>query len=70
MELIVAIVLFLNVVFLSYVAFFKKDAMWLETLKAGGTENFSLVQELYTSDSYKAQQSDAIQQGLESFGIK
>lgn len=50
---------------LSILAFFRKDsARNLETTKVGGIENMAAVQELYKSDSYKAQQSAAIDQAL------
>lgn len=49
-----------------YVAFFKKDAIRLETMKVGGQENFTQVQQLYSSDSYKSQQATMIQQVLSS----
>ena len=50
---------------LSILSFFRKDsARNLETTKVGGVENMAAVQELYKSDSYKAQQSAAIDQAL------
>lgn len=57
----------LNIILIAYVAFFKNDALWLETLKAGGKENFQLVQQLYSNDAYKNQQREAIQQAATSF---
>jgi hypothetical protein len=50
-----------------YIAFFKKDAVWLETLKSGGSENFGKVVQLYQSDSYKATQTSSIEQAFASF---
>jgi protein-disulfide isomerase len=50
------------------VGFFKKDALALETMKVGGPENMVLVQQLYNSDTYKTQQSQAIQQAVASIG--
>jgi len=49
-----------------YVAFFKHDAVWLETMKVGGAENMTLVQQLYNSDTYKSQQTQAILQAVGS----
>lgn len=69
-DTILLIILALNAIFLLYIAFFKKDALSLEIMKSGGADNFRLVQELYQHPSYVSQQKDAIQQGLESFGIK
>jgi hypothetical protein len=64
LKIVVAVLLAVNLLLSVYVAFFKRDAVWLETLKAGGAENFSLVQQLYTSDSYKAQQTQTLNQIL------
>ena len=49
-----------------YVSFFKTDALSLETMKVGGAENMTLVQQLYNSDMYKTQQTQAIQQAVAS----
>jgi len=56
----------INVLLLVYVGFFKHDAVWLETMKVGWRENMTLVQQLYNSDMYKTQQTQAIQQVLSS----
>jgi len=64
--MILVALLSLNVLLLAYVAFFKHDAVWLETMKVGGSENMALVQQLYNSDMYKTQQTQAIQQVLSS----
>lgn len=58
--------LVLNAILLVYIGFIKKDAVWLETMKVGWTTNFDLVQQLYNSDMYKNQQTQAIQQVLGS----
>ena len=63
---ILIVLLVVNVLLLLYVGFFKKDAMWLETMKVWGDENMALVQQLYNSDMYKTQQTQAIQQVLGS----
>ena len=57
-----------NLLLSLYLAFFKADAVWLETLKSGGSENFNLVKQLYKSDAYKAQQKQTLEQVLGSFG--
>ena len=45
----------------------RKDPSWsLEEMKAWGPVNFSMVQELYNSDTYKQQQKDSISQFLGS----
>lgn len=69
-DLILIVVLTLNAIFLLYTAFIKKDALWLEIMKSGGSDNFALVEQLYQHPSYVAQQKDSIEQGLESFWIK
>ncbi len=65
LPLILLVVLSLNLLLLLYVSFFKKDALWLETLKVGGATNMQLVEKLYSSDGYKQQQQAAIQQVLD-----
>lgn len=60
------VLLAINLLLLIYIGFFKKDAMRLETMKVGGAENMTLVQQLYNSDMYKSQQTQAIQQVLSS----
>lgn len=69
-DTILIVILALNAIFLLYVAFFKKDAIGLEVMKSGGSDNFTLVQQLYQNPAYVSQQRDAIQQGLESLWIK
>lgn len=59
--------LVLNFLLLLYIGFIKKDSYRLENLKVGWSENMSLVQKLYTSEPYVAQQKSAIQQALSSF---
>jgi protein-disulfide isomerase len=49
-----------------YVAFFKTDALSLETLKAGWAENMKLAAQLYNSDVYKQQQKSTLEQILGS----
>jgi uncharacterized protein YpmS len=59
------LLLVLNLLLLVYIAFFKRDSLWLETLKVGGSDNMKLVQQLYQSASYQEQQKSAIQQILD-----
>lgn len=63
---IAVVLLVINLILSVYVAFFKRDALWLETLKAGGSENFAMVEKLYTSDTYKNQQAQTLAQVLGS----
>lgn len=65
-KVVVLCLLLLNLILVVYVAFFKKDAIWLETLKSGGKENFQLVQQLYQNDTYKKQQAQTLNQILAS----
>lgn len=69
-DIIVIVILVLNAIFLGYISFFKKDAVSLEVMKAGGRENFEMVKQLYTHPSYVSQQREWIQQGLEWFWIE
>lgn len=57
----------INLILTLYVAFFKADAVRLEEMKSGGSENFALVKQLYQSDAYKAQQKQTLEQVLWSF---
>lgn len=67
-KILIVVLLILNILLTAYIGFFKRDAVWLETLKSGGSDNFKLVQELYTSDSYKDQQTQTLNQILWSMG--
>lgn len=62
--MIIAFFLGINVILMCYVAFFKKDALWLETLKVWWRENMQLVTKLYQSEGYQQQQKSAIEQVL------
>lgn len=64
---ILLIAIALNVLLVVYIAFFKRDALWVETLKSGGSENFQLVEKLYQNENYQKQQTTAIQQAIDSF---
>jgi hypothetical protein len=50
----------IGVALLVYVAFFKNDAQSLEAMKAGGMDNLQKIFQLYNTEEYKAQQSQAI----------
>ncbi len=67
-KIILIVVLAINLLLSLYVAFFKKDAIWLETLKTGGKGNFQLVQDLYNNENYKNQQTQTINQVLSQMG--
>ncbi|MFZ2151200.1 MAG: thioredoxin domain-containing protein [Candidatus Absconditicoccaceae bacterium] len=56
----------LNILLTLFVIVRKDPSRSLEEMKAGGAENFTLVQELYSSDTYKKQQKDSITQFLGS----
>ena len=58
----------LNVLLGVYIGFFKRDALWLETIKAGGTANMDMAQQLYTSPAYIQQQKSTLDQILGSMG--
>lgn len=66
MKMLVIILLVLNLLLGVYVAFFKNDALWLETLKAWGTENMVKAEQLYTSPAYIQQQKTTLDQILGS----
>lgn len=56
----------LNVLLGVYIGFFKRDAVWLETLKAGGSENMTMAEQLYNSPAYIQQQKSTLDQILGS----
>jgi hypothetical protein len=60
------VLLVINILLGVYIAFFKRDALWLETLKAWGAENMKMAQQLYTSPVYIKQQKDTLDQILGS----
>lgn len=66
MKMLVIALLILNVLFGVYIGFFKRDALWLETLKVGWAENMKLAVQLYQADSYKQQQKSTLEQILGS----
>jgi len=68
MKMVIIALLVLNVLFGIYIWFFKRDALWLETLKVGGAENMKLAVQLYQADSYKQQQKTTLEEILGSVG--
>ena len=66
MKLIVIVLLVLNLLLGVYIGFFKRDALWLETLKAGGAENMEMAAKLYNSPAYIQQQKSTLDQILGS----
>jgi len=66
MKMLFIALLVLNLLFGIYIGFFKRDALWLETLKVGGSENMKLAVQLYRADSYKQQQRSTLEQILGS----
>ncbi len=66
MKLLIIGLLALNLLFGIYTAFFKRDALWLENMKAGGTQNMQMAKKLYTSPVYIQQQKDTLDQILQS----
>lgn len=66
MKMFLIALLILNVLFGVYIAFFKRDAYRLETLKVWGAENMKLAVQLYKSDAYVQQQKTTLEQILAS----
>ena len=66
MKMFFIALLALNLLFSVYVAFFKHDALWLETLKVGWSDNMKLAVQLYNADAYKQQQKSTLDQILGS----
>ena len=66
MKMVFIGLLALSVLLGVYTAFFKHDALWLETLKVWGDENMKLAVQLYQADSYKQQQKSTLEQILGS----
>lgn len=66
MKMLVIALLVLNVLLGVYVAFFKHDALWLETMKAWGAANMAKAEQLYTSPAYVQQQKTTLDQILGS----
>jgi hypothetical protein len=66
MNLLIIVLLAINVLLGIYIGFFKRDALWLETLKAGGTANMNMAQQLYASPAYIQQQKATLDQILGS----
>ena len=64
LKMLVIALLAINILLVGYVAFFKKDAYRLETLKVGGSENMKMAQQLYQSDAYIKQNKASLEQYL------
>ncbi len=65
-KILVIVLLILNVLLGIYIAFFKHDAVRLETLKAWGDENMAMATQLYKSPVYIQQQKSTLDQILTS----
>lgn len=68
LKIAIIVLVWINLILAAYIAFFKKDALWLEQLKAGWKENFTLVEQLYKNENFKNQQAQSLYQVLESMG--
>ncbi|EKD25025.1 MAG: hypothetical protein ACD_80C00131G0028 [uncultured bacterium (gcode 4)] len=65
-KMFIIVLLTLNVLLGIYIAFFKRDALWLETMKAGGSTNMNMARQLYNSPAYIQQQKSTLDQILGS----
>jgi hypothetical protein len=61
MKLMIIALLVLNALLGIYIAFFKHDALRLETMKAGGRANMQMAKQLYSSDVYIQQQQQTLE---------
>ena len=66
MKMIIIALLALNLLLGVYVSFFKRDALWLETLKAWWAANMTMAKQLYMSPVYIQQQKSTLEQILGS----
>ncbi len=66
MKIVFIALLVLGLLFNIYIAFFQHDALRLETLKVGGSDNMKLAVQLYQTDTYKQQQKSTLEQILGS----
>ena len=66
MKMFVIVLLVLNVLLGIYIAFFKHDAIRLETMKAGWAQNMNMARQLYKSPVYIQQQKATLDQILGS----
>ena len=67
MRLLIIVLVSLNVLLWAYVAFFKRDALWLETLKVGWAENMKIAEQLYQLPDFKLQNKQQFEKGLQMF---
>lgn len=65
-KIIIIVLLAINLLLALYISFFKKDALWLEILKSGWRENFTLIEKLYNNENFKDQQAQTLAQVLGS----
>lgn len=63
-HLLVPVLLVINMLLLVWVLF---NQVNIEAAKVGGRENYKMVKEIYTSDSFKQQQAQQIQQALQLY---
>lgn len=63
-HLLVPVLLILNVLLVAWVLY---NQMNLEADKVGGRANYNMVQEIYKSDAFKAQQKQQIEQALQMY---
>ncbi len=66
MKMLFVALVIVNLLLLVYIAFFKRDAYRLETVKVGGSDNMKLALQLYKNDAYKQQQTTTLKQILGS----
>ncbi len=66
LKITIIALLALNLLLGIYVAFFKHDALRLETLKAGGRDNMELAVKLYESAPYISRPTSTLDQILQS----
>ncbi len=59
-----AVFLAINLILIVYIAFFKRDALWIEQLKTWGKWNFKQITKIYKHENFKEQQSMTLKQIL------
>jgi Tfp pilus assembly protein PilO len=63
-HLVISILVVINTLMLCFVLF---NQTKLEADKVGGRDNYKMVQQIYTSDAFKAAQQQQIQQALQMY---
>ena len=66
MNILIMALVVLNILLGVYSAFFKHDALRLETMKAWWSANMNMAQQLYSSPTYIQQQKSTLDQVLGS----